>query len=164
MKKRLISLLMAALCALLPLTAPAEDAAYASTQAALTALRDIGLEPDVMGVDDSGSERVAVEMAEQQITIELTFDAEQQHCALRAAEVFTFEAHSLGLVLRCCNDLNAEYRFVRFFVAEDGLTVTAAMDVSFRGDAAGDVTLEAMERFMSILEEAAPVLYMSDKE
>lgn len=152
-----------AICTLLLtccLGSAAADAMFATTQAFLDAVSASGVQCELQDMRGDG-EHVAAEVATKDgrpVTIDLCFNAEGRLCSLRAMKLITFEEYRLQSVLEVCNELNSDYRYVRFFVDESECTVTAALDVRFLPNEAAEVAQDAMQRLLTIVGECLPFL------
>ena len=144
-------LLMAALLA----GAHAEDALYPASQSLMSQMQewDILCLPD--GRDADGTEWLVTEVSDSSgRTWEIRFgmDRDGTRCSLLAPGYISFWPGEMDAVLRVCNGLNAEYRYVRFYV--DGLDeVTAAMQVRYMEGNPGAVIFEAYRVMMDVMVE-----------
>lgn len=165
MKKILAMLLLAALLLTSAMPALAVSAEYASTRAFLKVLDEADIIYTLVGVDDDGDELVRVankDSNDYSYTINLYFDKDEMRCALRVWNVIEFKSSDTTNVLRACNELNARFKYLRFYVDTSDNTVTAAMDLIFR-DGAGEVTLEGLVRTAQILVDGRPTLLPYNK-
>lgn len=159
-KKRIMTLLIALLLVLCLSGASAEEPMFASTQAFLEMMQSSRVWCEFCGMAGDG-EHVVTEASTadgEAVLIDLCFAPDGRLCTLRAPELIAFAEPQLLTVLQVCNELNSEYRYVRFCVGETDRTVTAALDVRFLPMEANDAVWEAMQRLLTIVGEAVPTL------
>lgn len=158
--KRIMMLVCALLLALGLSGACAEEPMFASTRDFLEMMRSTRVWCEFRGMAGDG-EHVVTEASAQSgdpVLIDLCFAADGRLCTLRVPELIAFAEPQLEAVLTVCNELNSEYRYVRFYVEERGRTVTAALDIRFLPMEANDALWEAMQRLLTIVGEAVPAL------
>lgn len=162
-KKQMLSLLCA-FCLLTPcMTAFAEDAELISTQACLEWMREDNVECELLGMEGDG-EHVLVKVATADgypMEISLCFLPDGRSCCLSTEGLIIYQQSQLLQVLKLCNDLNSEFRFVRFYAEENTRMVKAALDVRFLGPEVGEAVGDAMQTLLEIvrvgLSELAPL-------
>ncbi|MBQ7849638.1 MAG: hypothetical protein IJ343_07960 [Clostridia bacterium] len=154
---------MAVFCLLMTLcvgAAAADEAVFASTQAFLQLMQESRVWCEFTGLEGDG-EHVITEVSTQEgypVALDLCFAPDGRRCTLRAGELIAFAQPQQLSVLKVCNDLNSDFRYVRFHIEEDSRTVTAVMDVRFIGQEAGETVWDAMQRLLVIVEEGLPAL------
>lgn len=160
MKKLLSLLLLAVLCIADCAGASADRAAYSSTQAFIDVLERTGQPYVLDGVDEYGAECLTLEIAEDAFdySVVVMFEDDLTTASIRVWYVIMYDQARLAEVMRVCNALNAGNRFLCFYADESDNTVTASMDLIFRGDDAGTVTAKAVERLTDVLHRAYPQL------
>lgn len=161
MKKLLTLLLLAALCIGAACTgASADRAAYSSTQAFIDVLERAGQPYVLDGVDEYGAECLSIEHAGENhgYTAVVLFEDSLEAASIRVWYIIEYDPAQLMEVVRVCNALNAGNRFVSFYADESDNTVTASMDLIFRGEDAGAVTARAVDRLTDTLDRAWPQL------
>lgn len=161
MKKLLTLLLLAALCIGAACTgASADRAAYSSTQAFIDVLERAGQPYVLDGVDEYGAECLSIEHEGENhgYTAVVMFEDSLEAASIRVWYIIEYDPAQLMEVVRVCNALNAGNRFVSFYADESDNTVTASMDLIFRGEDAGAVTARAVERLTDTLDRAWPQL------
>lgn len=160
MKRLLTLVLLIALCMTACAGAMAERAAYSSTQAFLDALEQTGQECVLDGVDEYGAECVLIKNTGEPFLYEMVvmFEEDLEHASIRVWYIIEYDGARLAEVVQVCNALNAGNRFVSFYADESDDTVTASMDLIFRDDDAGAVTLKAVRRLTDALHRAYPQL------
>lgn len=90
------------------------------------------------------------------ITINVIFDEDDE--GLVAFKCWSFgkvPAKKRDKVLESCNDLNAEYRWVKFFIDGDD-DVTADSDAIVDLDTVGSECIQMVRRMVNIIDEAYP--------
>lgn len=141
-------------------TALADGVKYPATQALLQEMqeRDVLCLPD--GLDAEGREWAVMQASDSSgrtWDIRFGFDRAGHTCLLRVPGFISFHEMEMVSVLRVCNSLNADYRFVRFHVEGD-CTVTATMLLRFDQAAPGPLTAEAATLLTEILVDVYPQL------
>ena len=166
MKKILSLLLVAVLTIGFCTAAYAVAASYYSTQAFLAELDEKGITYTVVGLDEDNDEKVKVNNTDDNgfsYTINYFFDDQQENCSLIVWNIINYDDVDLAKVLRVCNSLNKDYKYIRFYVDESDNTVTAQYDSIFRTNDIDEILWEATLYMVDILEEAYPTLAVYDK-
>lgn len=160
--KRLISLLVATLllfgvCA----TAFASPAQYTSTQLFLDLLKEKDVSYTYVGINENDYERIKVSNTDSDVgisyTLEYYFDPNNENASIRVWDVAVFgeDQGSLINALVACNNCNSSWKYITFLAEEDN-TVTAKMDLIYRGDSVSEVVWEATLHMTNVLGEAYP--------
>lgn len=161
MKKLLCLTLTLMLCLTLATSAAlAETAMYATTQMVLDTLDEADFNYDYAVLnDDAGSEIIMVPMgsSENPIDIYLIF-RDGESIGIRVWDIIAFEDADMVNVLMACNTLNADYKFVNFYVDTSDNTVTCKMDIIHRESNVGDIVFEATLRMANIIQDGFEVL------
>lgn len=168
MRKRFLSfvLLLAVCSTMFAPAAMAVSASYSSTQAFLRALDEEGIIYTLHGID----ERINYECVtmnnkgeELSYTINYFFSEDSTYTGLRVWNVITYNDSDLAKVLRTCNSLNSDYKYVKFYADESDNTVTVEMDLIHRSGDVGDIVLEATLRLANVLDESYERLAVYDR-
>ena len=86
------------------------------------------------------------------------FENNEENAAIRVWDIITYSDADFSKVLRVCNALNTEYKYVNFNAEESDNTVTAAVDFIFRNNDVGPIIKEGLLHLVNILEDAYPRL------
>ena len=156
--KKLLTLVLLLLLTAVP--ALAETAAYGSTQAFLDLLTAAGEPFEVYGMDEDGCERILLPAGVAGFDGDVTviFDPYEENASLRVWYLIRYDAAMAQQIMECCAALNAQHRFVCFYADGSDNTVTASMDLIFRGSDAGPVTVRALRQLRETLRRAYPQL------
>lgn len=157
--RRILALLAAAL--LLFPAALADGAAFPATQALLDEMMARDALCLLEDMDKEGREWAVMQVSDntgRSWDVRFGFDQEGSSCILRVPGFIRFHGMEIASVLRVCNALNAEYRYVRFHVEEEACTVTATMYLRFHDAAPGPLTAQAYETLTAIIIDAYPQL------
>lgn len=90
-------------------------------------------------------------------TIFFEFNDESTNVHIEAREFLMVSADKCDKMLSVVNDLNTEYRWVKFTVNKEGGEIRAEDDAVLQLDTAAEESLELMLRMTHIIEEAYPV-------
>ena len=156
--RRILALLAAAL--LFP-AALADGAAFPATQALLDEMMARDALCLLAGTNEEGREWAVMQVSDstgRSWDVRFGFDQEGSSCILRVPAFIRFHGMEMASVLRVCNALNAEYRYVRFHVEEETCTVTATMYLRFHEAAPGPLTAQAYDTLTAIIIDAYPQL------
>lgn len=66
-----------------------------------------------------------------------------------------------GDMLKILNELNAEYRWVKFYIDMENKEVTASMDIDPNGEDIGQAGVDAAQLFIDIMNAAYPKIMMT---
>ena len=152
------------LCLFLSLSVPAfaASAQYGTTQAFLKVLTREGHKYSYMGIDADDDEEVDVSFVGDnidEIDVKIWFNADLDIVSLRSWRVINFRQSDLADVLTVVNKLNNDYKFVKFVVDEEDLSVDAKVDCPLRDDAnAGEIAYDALYYIVKIIDDAYPEL------
>lgn len=155
MKKIVISAL--AILMLLSLTVGAlampSSTTYQSTRSFLEVCDREGLKYTYNGVNSDGDEVVLLDygIENTSITVRMFFEDENS-CGVRVWYLITYDPARLAEVEEAVNTLNAQYRWVKFYADTTDNTVTAAADIEFGDNPAGDVCRTILRRVVNISE------------
>lgn len=166
MKKTLALLLTLVLTISVCLPAMAATAQYPSTKAFLTTLDEADINYTVNGINENNYEEVSVANTDDNgfsYTIRLFFEDNNENCGIRVWNIIHFNDADFSKLLRICNTLNNDYKYISFSVDESDNTITASMDLIYRSHDIGDIVLEAVLRMASILQDTYPQLAAFDK-
>ena len=84
------------------------------------------------------------------------FDDDDGAVALRSFDLCTFGPNRREKMYEVCSDLNARFRWVKFFVDEQDNTLTVADDGVVQLDTVGAEVFELVMRMASIVDEGYP--------
>lgn len=120
-------------------------------------------EMDRQGIrySDDGEFRVSVSYSgdnTNSIKINVIFDKDGEGLvALRCWSFGSIPSGKRGTILEGCNKLNTEYRWVKFYVDNDG-DLSVGMDAVVDIDSVGKECVQLVKRMVSIYDDAYPVL------
>ena len=92
------------------------------------------------------------------VTIRFFFDTDCHGASLRVFDILKFTDEQRPKMLETINNLNQEYRFVKFCAQDDDNTVQMEMDLIFRDNDVAEICEEAMVRAYQICDDAYPTL------
>ncbi len=161
-KKLFAFLLVLCLFLSLSVSALAVKAQYGPTIEFLKVLDREDHHYKYMGIDDDDQEEVDVTFTGDNvdsIPVKIFFDDDLDSVSLRSWRVIYFDKEDLADVLTAVNDLNSEYKFVKFVVDVEDLSVDAEVDCPLRDDAnAGEIAYDGLYYIVQIVDEAYPTL------
>ncbi len=90
------------------------------------------------------------------ISIYVFFDKEgSNHVQFYCGDIADFSSKEEVVALQVCNELNAEFRWVKFYVNKDK-EVVATLDATLDITSSGDECVELLGRVVSIVDESFP--------
>lgn len=89
------------------------------------------------------------------IPIRFFFDTSCEAVAVRCFSICMFNQNKLAAGLLKANELNNEYRWLRFYIDEDN-EATAAIDAVIDTSTVGEVCYELMIRMLNIVDDVYP--------
>ena len=161
--KKLFAILLA-LCLFCSLSLPAfaVNAQYGTTKSFLKVLDREKHKYNYLGIDEDDDEQVNVSFVGDnmdKIEVKIFFDEDLEMVVLRSWRVIKFQKADLAKVLKLVNELNNNYKFVKFVVDEDDLSVDAKVDCPLRDDAnAGEIAYDGLYYIVKIVDQAYPEL------
>ena len=142
------------------LIAPAT--AFADKGAAAAAFTQYLDQKDVIytyqGKTDSGKDRVKIsyDCENTSLTAQFVFDTDDEAVAVYIFNLYEARYSQIDDCKKLCNDMNAKYRFVKFYLDEKDNTITVQADAIFRSHDIGDICYELLLRSLDIADEAYP--------
>ncbi len=119
---------------------------YFDSQGVLYDVRNDGTLSICMGdVDNIGTVRVFI-----------IFD-EDDDVSLRACDICKVPDNKKTSILKAISDMNSKYRWVRFYLDQDDMTITAATDALLEPETCGEEVFELLMRLVGICGETYPV-------
>ena len=133
---------------------------YACTGAFVGALEAAGCEYVLGGVDEDGDELVitAFDMEGVRVELRFYFSANGENAYIRVWNVINYDLANWQNVVQVIDGINGDYRFVRFYTDDYDNSVTAALDLIYRGSDVGEICMEALYYLVNIIEDAYPLL------
>lgn len=127
------------------------NVAYQSTRSFLEVCDQEGLKYTYNGVDNDNDETVLLDYSldNTSITVRVFFEDEAS-CGIRVWYLITYDPSRLGEIVEACNNLNNQYRWVKFYADTSDNTVTASADVEFGDNPAGNVVRTMLRRVVNI--------------
>lgn len=96
------------------------------------------------------------------ITVACIFDDDNKSVRLVGMKYITITDNEWGSAVLRCNELNEQYRWVKFYVDKDN-DILLQVDAVIQIDSCADVTFELLNRMLSIAEEAYPTILKAIK-
>ncbi len=90
------------------------------------------------------------------IRIYVIFDKDEHAAAIRSFDYVTFPEEKKDKIYEVCSQMNDCYRWAKFYVANDGKSVTVADDAVITLDNCGEEIFELILRMASIADGAYP--------
>ena len=157
MSKRLLSIMIAALL-LLVMAAPAlavpSAVTYGNTRSFLEALDELELKYTYGGIDQDNDEKVTIETTledtDKSIEIFFYFSEDEELCSIRVWNLIDFDEENLAELYKICNDLNAGYKYCKFYVDESDYSISVDLDVILRSTDSADICSEALAHIYNI--------------
>ncbi len=144
----------------LSVSAFAANAQYNPTKAFLKVLERETHKYNYMGIDEENDEQVNVTFTGDnvdRIDVEIYFDEDLDSVSMRSWRVISFKEADLADVLEAVNQVNGDYKYVKFVVDEDDLSVDAEIDCPLRDDEnAGEIAYDALYYIVMIIDAAYP--------
>ena len=167
MKRLFAGILCVIMLTLCTGTGLAVQAKYANTIAFLKAMDDLDITYSVEGITgDDELEQIKISNKGDKIsyTINYFFDKENTECGMRVWYVISFNDPDLAKVIRSVNQLNYDYKYVKWYVDESDNTVTASWDIILRENAdVGAILSEATLHLVNCIDTGYEVLGIYDK-
>ena len=107
---------------------------------------------------DGNSLRVGIGGLENMdhIMVYLNFDDNNRGVCLRAFNLCKIPEGKVDALYELCSDLNADYRWVKFYVDSNDNTITAEDDAVVSPESAGAELFELLARMTKIVDKAYP--------
>ena len=113
-------------------------------------------------IEDSENDMVIVPMGFQlentMFTISVYFENDASHVALRCFDLLKVNDQQFAQAVLCCNDLNKNVRWVKFYVDPDDNKVSVEDDAIVNEGTAGEEIVELVLRMAAIADNAYPDL------
>lgn len=90
------------------------------------------------------------------LTVYMFFNDEASTVKARAVDITKFPENKKEMMYKVCNTLNADYRFLKFFVDESDNTITADIDAIVDMDTVGEEVFRLAIKVANIVDEAYP--------
>ena len=158
MKKLLCSIAIALLVSLLCVSALAvpSSATYSTTREFLKECDEQEIRYTYDGIDQDNDEKVkvSINLTDTSITEIFYFSEDNEDASIRVWNFIDFAPSDYNNVLEAVNSLNAQYRWVRFYIDKSDNSVTCAIDVEYSVANTGEVTFMLMRHMMNICDYA----------
>lgn len=162
LKKSVAGLLVLALFLSMNVFASAVNVQYATTEEFLKVLREEEVKYSYRGVDEDEDEEVTVAYTGDycdDIFIRIFFSQSLDSVSMRFWNIVDFDKANYTDVLKIVNELNADYKFVKFVVDTNDWSVGAELDVPLReGEDAARIAYDALLAIVKISDMAYPDL------
>lgn len=130
-----------------------EQAAYASTQSFLDAMDTEKILYTYHGLDSDKDDWVEVVYSGDycdEIDIDVYFSSAEDRASFRFWRVIEFDREDYADILFAVNQLNADYKWIKFVVDMSDYSVSAESDVLFPAGDAGAICLESLDQIVSV--------------
>ena len=98
--------------------------------------------------------KVSINLTDTSITEIFYFSEDNEDASIRVWNFIDFAPSDYNNVLEAVNSLNAQYRWVRFYIDKSDNSVTCAIDVEYSVANTGEVTFRLMRHMMNICDYA----------
>ena len=151
-------LIIAMLGAMFCTGAMAENpAVYDSTRQFIDLLNEQGVVFTYNGIDDNGYEVFIVPNTDDEAGIEYElrfyFDPNNENASIRVWDLAKFNASEYNDAIVACNNCHLDWMYVTFMADVDN-TITAKLDLIYRGDSVAEVCWEGTLHIVSIITKA----------
>lgn len=154
MKRWLSSALILLLVLMMAMPALAEDEVqYATTKDFIRVLEENDLKYTYDGIDSDNDERVFVSFDPdpyEECKFRFFFNEDQDLVSIRMFYLVTVTAGET-FTLKTVNDLNYDYKHVKFVFDDSDSTISLKMDVPLYGDCTGEAVYKTFSRAIQIL-------------
>ena len=130
-----------------------KTAAYTSTQSFLDAMDAKDIIYTYHGLDNDNDDWVEVVYSGdycETIDVDIYFSSAEDRASFRFWNVIDFDSSDYREILGVVNQLNADYKWVKFLVDTRDYSVTAEIDVLFPAGDAGAICLETLDQIVNI--------------
>ena len=103
------------------------------------------LSVEVGGLDNKGT-----------LQIFIVFDDDNEAAALRVHDYVKVPENRLPAIFKVCNEMNAAYRWVKFYVDKEDNSITVEDDAIIQPESCGEEIFELLLRIADISNEAYP--------
>lgn len=90
------------------------------------------------------------------IRVLMYFDSNNASVKIRTQNLVKFDASKKEKMYKVCNELNARFRWVKFFVDENDNTITAEDDAIIQLDSCGEEVFRCCLQLTKISDDAYP--------
>lgn len=154
MKRWLSSALILLLVLMMAMPALAEDEAqYATTKDFIRVLEENDLKYTYSGINSDDDEKVVVSFDPdpyEECKFRFYFNEEQDLVSIRMFYLVTVTAGET-FTLKTVNDLNCDYKHVKFVFDDSDSTISLKMDLPLYGSSTGEAVYDMMSRAIQIL-------------
>lgn len=92
----------------------------------------------------------------ESVEVLLVFDEDEHSVSCKCYNLCKFPENKKLDMYRICNELNANYRWLKFYVDESDNTITAQLDAVIQVESCGAECYELVGRSVAIADEAYP--------
>ena len=90
------------------------------------------------------------------IDILIVFGDDDKHVQMRLTDMCKFPEGKMGNMFKTCSDVNARFRWIKFYVNRERVSITAETDAVISPETAGSEVFELIMRMANIVDEAYP--------
>lgn len=90
------------------------------------------------------------------IRLIVRFDGDSEGVSVKAYDLAKFQEDKKQKMFEVCNKLNAQYRWVKFYVDESDNTITVEEDAVIQLDSCGEEVYQCCYQVVAIADEAYP--------
>lgn len=94
----------------------------------------------------------------QNVRVIMNFTDEGGYVSLRSYNLCKFDDSKKADMYKVCSELNARFKWVKFYVDESDNTITCQDDAIIQLDSAGPECFELLLRMYSIMDDSYPVI------
>lgn len=92
------------------------------------------------------------------IDVIVIFDEDSTSAKIRSYNIAKFGDDKKEILYRICNELNSQYRWIKFYVDENDNSITAEDDAVIQLDSCGDEILRCSSQLVKIVDDTYPVI------
>lgn len=92
----------------------------------------------------------------ESIDVLLAFDENERSVTLKCYNICKFAEEKKAAMYKLCSEVNADFRWLKFYVDESDNTITGQVDAVIQVESCGDECYELVCRSVSIVDEAYP--------
>ena len=157
--KKIISLaiVLVLIVTAIPSQSFAADCRYATTQNFLNYLDNRGITYTLKGLDSDDDEVVTIEYTgnnKSSIETRWYFDNDPVRVEVKVWYVIKYSVKDYYYVLEAVNQINSDYRYVKFFADISDNSVTAQFDMPISANNAGEMCYDVLRRMINLIDDA----------
>lgn len=156
--KKLVSfvIVLVLFVSIVPLQSLAVNCQYSTTQSFLDYLDMKNVRYTWQGLDSDDDEKIEVTYTGDNMETIRTvwyFDNNPVRVGVRVWNIINFSVKDYYYVLEAVNNVNADYRYIKFYVDTTDNTVTAKFDMPISATNAGELCYDILQRTINIVDD-----------